>query len=55
MGNRLEMMENYGKVEVKKDCMMYKSESDKYIGECEWLNVLECRYDKCAFYKPKKD
>lgn len=36
--------------EVKKDCFAYKTDTNRGSA----LNDTYCRYEKCPFYKPKK-
>lgn len=43
----------YGRIEVKKDCMMYRNTLYGKGEDCSGLNELYCRKEKCKFYKKK--
>lgn len=54
MGKRLKIPENYGAIEIKKDCQMWKNPKNNKEGECDGLNSLFCKWNICRFYKKKK-
>ena len=53
MAKDLRIPENYGTIEIKRDCQMHSNKKHGSDGECTGLNALYCKYNICRFYKKK--